>query len=80
MTPEQRAERGRKISATKTGRKHRDPAETGGPGAGGARVLTTEQIAGRTAAVREAWSAKTPEERAAHAAKIKEAKRVAREG
>lgn len=73
LTPEQRAARAQKISVSKMGTKHRKPAS--GRGAGGARVISREAIAKRTAAVRAAWAAKTPEERSAHAAKVSAGKR-----
>jgi 5-methylcytosine-specific restriction endonuclease McrA len=69
ISPEERAARGRKISASKTGKKMRP-----GHKSGGARTLTPEQIAYRTEQVRLAWTRKTPEEMAAHAAKIRAAK------
>lgn len=70
LTPEQRAVRSQRISQSKTGKKH--PV---GHRSGGARVISPEAIARRTEAVRQAWANKTPEERAAHAAKISATKR-----
>lgn len=60
LTPEQREARASRISASKTGKKHRPDGK-----AGGARPITTEAVARRTAAVSAAWAKKTPEEREA---------------
>jgi hypothetical protein len=73
LTPEQRSARAQRISVSKTGTKHRAPSP--GRGAGGARPISPEALERRNAAVRAAWAAKTPEERAAHAAKVSAGKR-----
>ena len=72
LTPEQRTARAQRISVTKTGTKHLP-----GHRMGGARAISPEAIARRTEAVRAAWAAKTPEQRAAHAAKVSAGKRKA---
>jgi 5-methylcytosine-specific restriction endonuclease McrA len=68
-TEEQKAERARKISLANTGRKHPVGHKTGG-----ARVLTSEQLEKRAVSVRAFYARWTPEQRAAHSAKIRAAK------
>lgn len=68
-TPEQKAARGAKISATKTGKKHPLGHKTGG-----ARVLTPEQLEKRGDSVRATYATWTPERREAHAQKVRDGK------
>ena len=65
--------RAQKISASKTGKKHPPGHRTGG-----ARALTPEQLEKRAASVRATYAKWTPEQRAAHAAKVSAGKRETR--
>ena len=69
MPEDAKKARGRKISASKTGKKHPVGHKTGG-----ARVLTSEQLEKRAVSVRAFYARWTPEQRAAHSAKIRAAK------
>lgn len=70
LSPEQRMSRASKIAKSKTGKPHPVGHRTGG-----ARVLTQEQLDRRAAAVRAAYAKWTPEQHAAHAAKVSAGKR-----
>jgi len=74
LSVEQREARARKISASKGGKKMKS-----GHHAGGARVLTPEQLEKRAAAVRASYAAWTPERRAEHSRRIREGKQQAKE-
>lgn len=69
MTPEQRAERGRKISEAKKGKPYPVPMRRPG------RKPSAETISKRAEASRAKWASKTPAEREAWRARCREAKR-----